>query len=1160
MSEMSDVQTVYVGRAQLYLFVEETGQYTEFGSVGCCIMGSPSTLLFKLGCYADSGEYHCTATITSNNEVGARIALQGNGYVSFKDENGKSWSLLFPSDSEAVEFAANATVAMYSASGSPEASIIACDVVVGKKDRSIFVNDKVKVRFRSWVVQRGSPGRDVSKLGSALESNEHDDKPYMLTVPANHVSVTSEMKGFEGMIVGACEEGQRVVVIPQNAKRGSGPNTHLCFYVSILKKKDESKLGGGGSNAFTAGNNNGMNYGSAVFGAQGNVGGYGNPQGALQLMGQPGFVALHQQPITHVPEPAPVVPPTVLPPAPPPPPPGFNSEQLMLVDRMRDQIQALTQQLKEATQKFDLLNNDFKVHQNKTKPTSLASAQLEYTIQKLIQDTDDLKEELSQRDGMLKQVEEKNRDLQRKVDRFTATANQLAEEKKGAINLGSEEKIDLDRRIAQVQAQLTRIQGEREDVARHLSTTKRLLEISDQDLKSEKGKYQVSLVGFQTNESKLTACEETLIEERSRRKLLESKCAVLADELRGLAESLRVKDGQMDERRRKMEADKLHYSQILEDERIQAAAELRELRQELIDELAIRDRRYQEERQRVAHESFERGRAQGVDDGHSEALLEADQKVQELVLSVQRNKSEVETMKIRLRQSREQADGDQRRLNAQISALQRTVDDLDAQNSATELEMDSLKSAKSDVESDAYDRIAAALRGLSRPVGKQDLLSIVHALRVHKNVDYSFEVSRDAEEADRLAIERQEVGEWLRQNLRGASVAFPAMRTRAPEEKALPYAGDVIPATHGGAVTELPNEVASLIAQKEVDRQEDVLMFDPEEMNRRYKQLLSDLDNDNPELGLIEKKPPPPPRPPTPPREPTPPPREPTPVQRDPTPIQREPTPQREPLPASKEASTKAGNSLPSLASSSDSDSDAGPQVRSAPTVPAPEVNQDDSSASGDDKAHEKTQAPQPAVERIPPPPRTEETDEESDAPPPKRSAPPVVQQRAVVDDDSEDDAPPPKRSVPSPSAKAATRDSDDDEPPAKPAQASPAPKAAPKKSSMFADSESDEEDSRVAKPVAPPKRAVPQQQKSKFADSDSDAAAPPKKTTSAPPKKTSAAPPKKKSMFADSEDSDAAPPPRQAAKKGPTAKASAAARKPQAPKKKSMFDDSEDD
>jgi hypothetical protein len=1154
---MSDAQALCVVRAQLYLYAEDTGQYADYGQVGCAIMGSTSAPTFKLGCYNDSNEYICTAPITANNETSAHLALQGNGYVCFKDDQGRNWSMLFGSDGEAVEFGAQYTVAMYGAASQPENNIIACDATVGKKDRLIFANDKVKVRYYSWVVQRGFPGRELAKLGSRLETNEHDEKPYMFTVPANHASVTAEMKGFEGMVVGVGEESRRYIVVPQNAKKGSGPNVHMCFMINVLRKKDEPKNGAPAQTAspqqpqqYPYGQMGQMGgvYPGQPFYAGGDPGQHGHPYAApvsnqLAIAGQP-----LQQQLTIV-EPPVVNQPPPAAPAPPPPPPGFNNEQLQIVDRMRDQIQALQQQLRDATQKLDMFAHDFKVHQQKQKPQSLASAQLEFTIQKLIQDTEDLKEELTQRDTTLRQVEDKNKELQKKVDKFTATANQLAEEKKGAINSSSEEKIDLDRRIAQLQSQLTRVMGEREDVARHLSTVKRLLEVSDQDMKTEKSKLQVALVTFQTNESKLVTTEESLIEERARRKVLESKSITLTDELRGLGEELRTKEAQIEERRRKIESDKLHYNQLMEDERGQAASELRELRQELIDEIAIRDRRYQEERQRVGHESFERGRIQGVEDGHNEALLEADMKIQELVLSVQRNKSEVETMKIRLRQNREQADSDQRRINAQISALTRAVDDLDGQNSATEMEIDSLKNAKNTVEEDTYDRISAALRGLSREVGKRDLLTIIHQLRVHKPIDYSFETERIDCEARRLEDERLAVVEWVRMSINSPQpLQCPPMRTKAVEEKVLPVVSDVAPSGHSGPMTQLPPELAALSVSHEHQRQEDILQFDPEAMNKRYRELLTQLGEENPELGLIEKKPPPKPRVPTPepPRDPTPP-REPTPAA-----APQEPTPAREPSPARPEDSQPPAVQQPLPALSSD-DEDEQPVAPPAPQPtktttrqPPPRQDSEDSDDAGRHRAPAKPEPKKPSTFE----------DSEDDAPVTKPTAKPATKPNKPVSDDDDEDAAP-KQKKPSPPLPRAPEEPES--PPPRPVTTKQPAAAKAAKSSVFEDSDSEAAPSGpVASKPAPPKRAaaVAVKKGNAFDDSDEDEGPALKASSAGKPQAKAAAKPatKAKSMFDDSDDDEPAPPP----KKAVTATKSAAKKSAPVAKKKSMFDDSD--
>ncbi|KAH9579944.1 hypothetical protein LSM04_004647 [Trypanosoma melophagium] len=530
--------------------------------------------------------------------------------------------------------------------------------------------------------------------------------------------------------------------------------------------------------------------------------------------------------------------------------PGFSREQLLVVDRIRDQVHVLTKELQEARKQLDIFINDVKIHEQSEKPKSLASAQIEYSIKKLLIDTEEARETLAQKDIALRQIEDKNRELQKKVDKFTSTANLLAEERKNSINLSNEEKLDFDRKIAQTHSELTRIQSEREDVARHLSTVKRLLEVADQDIKNEKQKLKVSLIEFQTNKSKVAIDEEKYTEESSRVKILESKIITLGDQLRSVSEEVRIKESQLDETRKKIENDKLHYTQLLEDERSKAAADIRELRQELIDELATRDRRYQEERQRVIHDSFERGRIQGIEDGQSEALLEADAVTQELTITVQRHKAEVNAMRIRLRSAMEQSEADERRLNSQVVALQETLHNLHVGNSQMETENDSLMTAKEELEEEIFHNIRSAVAQTSQPIGRSDLLAVIHALRINKKVNYAFEVQRAEEREKNMEQEQKEVCEWVTASVGGTCVPFPPMRMLYASEPPVNFESE----SNLWNQPEIPNELLESKFQDVIESQEALVRFDPDEMDRRYRELLSELTKVRADIGLLPQK------------------------------------------------------------------------------------------------------------------------------------------------------------------------------------------------------------------------------------------------------------------------------------------------------------------
>ncbi|KAG8343726.1 hypothetical protein TRVL_05439 [Trypanosoma vivax] len=748
-----------------------------------------------MGCYNAKNEYLCTANITPNNETGACVALQEGGYVSFKDEGNRSWSMQFESESEAVRFCAQLAVAMYGASGCPEQSILACDVTMGKRERSVFANDLVKVRYQSWVVQADASRKELPTLGSMIDGNLEDEKPGTVLVPANHLSVTAEMKGFEGMLIGMGEKGSRCIVVPIKAKRGGGPHVHMCFYTHVVKKKDNSLT-----------DSNGAAQASLVT---------SSPQVVEQH--HAGLLAPKDD-VASVPV----------------QPPGFSGEQLLVVDRLRDQVETLTRQLRDTRRQLDLFVNDVKRFEQRTKHHSLSDAQVEHSVKSILIDNEEGREMLSQKEILLRQMEEKNLELQKKAEKFSLATNSLAEEKKSAINLLNEDKLDMDRRLAQAQAQLTRLHSEREDVARHLSSVKQLLQATDQNIKTEKHNLQVASAALQANEAKYAGIQANHLEETSRRKVLESKVGTLNEQLRSLRDDIRVKEGQMDEMRHKMESDKVHYMQLIEDEKNKATDDIRELGQELLEELAGHERRYQSERQRVAHDSFERGRFQGRDDGHNEALLEADAITQELSLAIQRRKTELSAMHLRLRSTRERNEADECHMGSEVVALEKAIATVSAQNSEMEVELDSLKYASEKVEYDAFHDVKRAIEKLSGPILPNDLVALMLSLQSNKRLSYDFEEKREEERRAAIDHEYQEVVEWVNGMLNGNFVRLPPTRRL--------YTFELAEADQAGISVE-GSVSTGAGGQSNSNVEEEAERISMGEIDTRYRTMLLDLIN-----------------------------------------------------------------------------------------------------------------------------------------------------------------------------------------------------------------------------------------------------------------------------------------------------------------------------
>src|SRR3989338_891116 len=126
-----------------------------------------------------------------------------------------------------------------------------------------------------------------------------------------------------------------------------------------------------------------------------------------------------------------------------------------VINRMRDQVANLLLQIKEATSRVDLFSHDMRQSIEKSRPKSLATAQMTHTLDHMLEESDSLKQTLEERDKTLRQLEDKNKDLQGKVDAFSSTASRLAEEKKLAMAETSQVKIDGDQKTITLQSELT---------------------------------------------------------------------------------------------------------------------------------------------------------------------------------------------------------------------------------------------------------------------------------------------------------------------------------------------------------------------------------------------------------------------------------------------------------------------------------------------------------------------------------------------------------------------------------------------------------------------------------------------------------------------------------------------------------------------------------
>ncbi|KPA83445.1 hypothetical protein ABB37_03073 [Leptomonas pyrrhocoris] len=749
---MSDTDFTCVVNVVLYSFSEATNNYDEYGPVSCAVIGrkETTTCTYKLGCYRDN-KYICTADIKPNNDTGAHIARDA-AYVTFRDDASHYWSLQFSTEDGAIEFCAQVVVAMFGAAGEPQDNILACDIAQGKESKQVFVGDLVKAFYRVWVVQCSELKGELPKLGSLLEKECEDAVKF--AAPANHQGVTASMRGFEGMSVGMREGGQRLVVIPLKAKRGRGPNVPMCFYIEVSRRKDQRATTKASAGRPTRGGNEDL-------AAAGIVGTNNAAGGSSQLLAITGGPA----------EPSATAAAN-----------GLSKDQFLLVDRLRDQVFTLNEQLRDARREVDNMSSDLKRQRRQSSKQSLTSAQIEYSIEQLLASSESKKSILEDKKVLIGEAEARNRELESRLSKFLQTIKTLGDEVQAAADESAGERIELDRQLADTQAKVVRLGSEIDDANRHLQALKNMARANEIQLKEEKTHLTMSLNDHQVNTEKLHTLQENYGDESAQRKLLESKLLTLQEELRRTQDDAQLKETLTQQTRAKMENDTTHYSQLIQQEREQAAIELRQLKQDLIEELTARGRQYEEAKQRIAVEAYEQGMAQGVEEGLTDAANEGDVIAHDMAVNAQKCKAEVAALQVRLQSNKAANEADERQLRSQLESVQNSLARVLQESNALASQLEVAQSEHAIKEEELYQRLTRFIHSCGpAPISQPCLAAMMRAAETGGDFDpYSFQQMESSKETQQAREERSAVSAWVRASVYNQPTRMPPLRPPFP--------------------------------------------------------------------------------------------------------------------------------------------------------------------------------------------------------------------------------------------------------------------------------------------------------------------------------------------------------------------------------------------
>ena len=149
---------------------------------------------------------------------------------------------------------------------------------------------------------------------------------------------------------------------------------------------------------------------------------------------------------------------------------GLTPEQLRTMNDTSTNVTSLVSNVNELNQKVDMLSTDFKIAQKKEKPTTLTAAQLQHSVVAMLDENKNLKDEVRAKDDMIKTLEQRSLDLEKKVDKFATSAHSLMEDKKASATNATDVRLEMDRRVLKLQEEVQRATSERDDSQRHLAT------------------------------------------------------------------------------------------------------------------------------------------------------------------------------------------------------------------------------------------------------------------------------------------------------------------------------------------------------------------------------------------------------------------------------------------------------------------------------------------------------------------------------------------------------------------------------------------------------------------------------------------------------------------------------------------------------------------
>ncbi|XP_063792259.1 FK506-binding protein 15 isoform X2 [Pseudophryne corroboree] len=209
-----------------------SGQYVKQGKFGAAVLGNHNTKEYRILLYISQQQPVTAVRI----HPGFAFTVQLNNYAAFYDDQRQSWSVMFESETAAVDFSKQVCIAK--CNSAPSLDVVLTQDLTPGDGQAADAGDLLEVAYTGWLLQNHG-------IGQMFDSNLQKDKFLRLKLGSGKV-----IKGWEDGMLGMKKGGKRFLVIPPAVGYGSQgvsgripANATLLFEVEVKRMKQKD-LGG----------------------------------------------------------------------------------------------------------------------------------------------------------------------------------------------------------------------------------------------------------------------------------------------------------------------------------------------------------------------------------------------------------------------------------------------------------------------------------------------------------------------------------------------------------------------------------------------------------------------------------------------------------------------------------------------------------------------------------------------------------------------------------------------------------------------------------------------------------------------------------------------------------------------------------------------------